>query len=156
MDGDASARDRRRATDLARARRLARLLDARFLDPVLGLILPGLGDAAGAMAGLYIVHLARKHDVPSRIQARMLMNLAVDCLGGLIPVVGDLFDFLDRANLRNARLFEEHLALRQDGGRARPTSRLLPLAGLALAAVLTTAVAVAALAARWLQSEARR
>ena len=156
VQSDADERARQRATDLARARTLARLMDGRFLDPVLGLVLPGLGDAAGAVVGLYIVYLARKHGAPRRVQARMLMNLAVDCLGGLLPVLGDLFDLLNRANLRNARLLQEHFAEREDAAPGSRSSLGLLAAVLVLAAVLAAAVVAAVFSVRWLQSEARR
>jgi len=128
---------RARAADLSRAFTLANLTDRRFLDPLVGLVLPGVGDALGALLGLYIVALARKHDAPASLQARMLVNLAVDCLGGLVPVAGDLFDLLNRANLRNARLLEKHLAPVPEvrSGKASFVSRKL---GLPLAALLLT------------------
>jgi len=111
MNEGAQGRDmvKRRATDANRALALAKLTDQRFLDPLLGFLLPGVGDAVGAVAGFYIVVLARKHDLPVAVQAQMVANIAIDCLGGLVPVVGDIFDLLNRANLRNARLLERHL-----------------------------------------------
>jgi hypothetical protein len=101
--------EQRRRADLARALTLAKWTDSRFLDPIFGLVLPGLGDVLGVAAGLYIVAVGVRHGVPRSVVRRMLINLAIDCLGGVIPIVGDVFDFLNRANLRNARLLEEHL-----------------------------------------------
>jgi hypothetical protein len=101
--------EQRRRADLARALAVAKWTDSRFLDPILGLVLPGLGDVLGVAAGLYIVAVGVRHGVPRSVVRRMLINLTVDCLGGVIPIVGDVFDFLNRANLRNARLLEEHL-----------------------------------------------
>jgi hypothetical protein len=40
---------------------------------------------------------------------RMLGNVGVDFVVGAIPFVGDLFDFVFKANRKNARLLEEHL-----------------------------------------------
>jgi hypothetical protein len=104
-----SALERARGADLARAQAVAKWTDRRFLDPLLGLVLPGLGDVLGVAAGLYIVAIAVRHGVPRKTVRRMLINLGIDCLGGVIPIVGDLFDFLNRANVRNARLLERHL-----------------------------------------------
>jgi hypothetical protein len=39
----------------------------------------------------------------------MLGNVAVDGLIGAVPVAGDLFDVLWRANRRNVRILREHL-----------------------------------------------
>jgi hypothetical protein len=41
---------------------------------------------------------------------RMLLNVAVDTVGGTLPIAGDVFDALWRANLKNVRLLERHLA----------------------------------------------
>ena len=132
-----------RADDTRRALALAKLTDQRFLDPILGLLLPGLGDGAGALIGLYIVVLARKHDLPSGVQAQMLVNLAVDCLGGLVPVVGDVFDLINRANLRNARLLEKHLA---PAGAALAPSRQPTTSLLKAGLLLTVALGASGLA----------
>jgi hypothetical protein len=128
-----SREDARR--DLERARSLAKWTDARFLDPLAGLLLPGVGDVLGAAAGLYIVAIGARHRVPRHVVARMLLNLAVDCTAGAIPVLGDLFDFLNRANLRNVRLLEHHLqAPAPDPAAARRSTLLLVAAAVMLAA----------------------
>jgi hypothetical protein len=95
--------------DVRRVMTLATWTDARFLDPLLGFLLPGVGDVLGAAVGLYVVVVAARHRVQRAVIARMVFNLALDCLGGVVPVVGDLFDLVNRANLRNARLLERHL-----------------------------------------------
>jgi len=110
-----------RRVDLARAKAVARWTDQRFLDPLLGLVLPGLGDVLGMAAGLYIVRIAVRHGVPRRTVRRMLFNLGIDFLGGVVPIVGDIFDFLNRANVRNARLLEQHLGA-VDGASAIDSS----------------------------------
>jgi len=37
----------------------------------------------------------------------LALNLAVEWVGGLAPVVGDLFDVAFKANVRNVKLLEE-------------------------------------------------
>jgi hypothetical protein len=78
------------------------------LDPLLGL-LPGLGDLLGAAISLLIVMRAIAAGVPRVAVARMMTNLAVDTLVGAIPVVGDVFDFAYKANMKNLRIYEETL-----------------------------------------------
>src|SRR3954471_5133709 len=90
--------------EVVRADTLARWLDDRFLDPLIGLFLPGVGDLATSGAGLYVVWVAVKKRLPLIVIARMLLNLAVDALVGAIPVAGDLFDFAWKANKKNAAL----------------------------------------------------
>jgi hypothetical protein len=39
----------------------------------------------------------------------MVINVAVDSLGGAVPFVGDLFDFAYKSNIRNVRIYRESL-----------------------------------------------
>ena len=111
--------------DLHRARRLADLLDAEFqivgvrfgFDAIAGLI-PGIGDALGFLAGLYPIHLVRKHGLGRRVEQRMIVNLMIDTVGGMMPIVGDLFDISWKANLKNLALLERAIGERR-GRRSR-------------------------------------
>lgn len=89
---------------LVAAETLARWLDDRFLDPILGLVLPGLGDLLGSALGLYPIVLAWRRRAPKALLARMMLNLAADAAGGSIPILGDLWDFVFKAHARNLQL----------------------------------------------------
>lgn len=102
---------------LALLRRWAVLLDSTFripgtgirfgLDAILGLV-PGLGDLASPIfTGLLLVTGFRMR-LPAIVQARMVLNAAVDMVVGLVPVLGDLFDIGWKANLRNMALLERY------------------------------------------------
>jgi hypothetical protein len=99
--------------DLARAHKLADFLDNQFsiggyrfgVDALVGLI-PGVGDLIGALAGVYPLMVAQRHGLGKLVQARMALNLLVEFAVGSIPVVGDLFDFGFKANIRNVRLLD--------------------------------------------------
>ena len=78
-------------------------------DAMIGLV-PGIGDAITAAISLYIVHEARQLGAPAHLILRMLANVAVDGFVGAVPLVGDAFDVLWRANRRNVRLLREWLA----------------------------------------------
>ena len=80
---------------LVAAETLARWLDDRFLDPLLG---------------LYPVLLAAQRRAPKALLARMLLNLAADAAGGAIPIVGDIWDFMFKANARNLDLLRARSA----------------------------------------------
>ncbi len=121
---DRAHADRRRA--LKRVSLLADLLDQRFripglgirfgYDPLIGLI-PVVGDSATFLIGLSILIEARRLGCRKRVIARMLLNLVVDWLIGLVPLVDLVLDVAFKANLRNARLLERELA--RDAGPAR-------------------------------------
>jgi len=128
---------------LEAATTLARWLDGRFVDPLIGLLLPGVGDLLGSALGLYPVLLAWRRRAPKALLARMILNLAADAAGGAIPIVGDIWDFLFRAHARNAELLRARAGAGEVRGR---WSDALVVAGaiVALVAALAAPFAVAA------------
>jgi hypothetical protein len=98
-------------------RKVARMLDsaipvpgtsARFgLDPILGLI-PGIGDLVAPLFTLGVIFQAREIGVPGVVLLRMIFNVAIDTIVGLVPLVGDLFDFAWKSNNKNLALLEQH------------------------------------------------
>ena len=94
-------------TELERVKRLARILDTYMVDPIVGLILPGAGDIIGSLLGMYTVSLAFKRKVSPVIIARMLLNLALDALLGIVPLLGDIADVGFKANNKNVALLSE-------------------------------------------------
>ena len=78
------------------------------LDPILGLVLPGVGDAVGGFVSLGMLFLAVQYRVPTPIVGRMVVNIGVDSVIGAIPIVGDVLDFGWKANERNFELMALH------------------------------------------------
>ncbi len=109
---------RSRADRIARLDAMASLLDTAFfipgtnirfgLDALIGLV-PGIGDAITTAMSLYIVHEARELGAPRHLIARMLVNVALDGVVGAVPLLGDAFDVMWRANRRNMALLRNHL-----------------------------------------------
>ena len=112
-------RTRPREERVARLDVLANLLDTAFIlpgtnvrfgfDALIGLV-PGIGDAITTAISLYIVLEARQLGAPAHLILRMLANVVVDGFVGAVPLVGDAFDVLWRANRRNVWLLREWLA----------------------------------------------
>lgn len=92
---------------LRQLRQLTHWLDRRYLDPILGVLLPGAGDLIGAALGLFGIGVAVRMRAHPLVIARMLLNLAFDAIVGALPFVGDVADFLYRAHLRNLELLEQ-------------------------------------------------
>ena len=78
------------------------------LDPILGLI-PGIGDVIGAAISAIIIVRAARAGVPRAALTRMVANVAIDTLGGSLPIVGDAFDFAWKSNEMNMRIYRESL-----------------------------------------------
>jgi hypothetical protein len=89
---------------LEAAEKLARVMDERYVDPLLGMVVPWVGDLISAGLGVYPVLLAWRRGAHKGLLARMLLNLSIDLLGGAVPVLGDLWDFFFRAHSRNLAL----------------------------------------------------
>ena len=77
------------------------------LDPIIGLI-PVVGDLSGALVSAWIVLEAARFRIPAIVLLRMTIYAVADFLVGLIPFVGDVFDFGFKANTRNLELFHRH------------------------------------------------
>jgi hypothetical protein len=78
------------------------------LDPLIGLLFPVAGDAVGGALSLSVLLLALQNRLPSWVLGRMVLNIALDTAVGIVPVIGDLFDFGFRANQRNIDLLRQH------------------------------------------------
>lgn len=78
------------------------------LDVILDL-LPVAGDTIGALLGAYLVWEARNLGMSKGQMARMMGNVGVDWLLGLIPWVGAIPDFFFRSNTRNLKIIRRHL-----------------------------------------------
>ena len=135
---------------------LSRVLDTWFrvpgtnirfgLDGIIGFV-PGVGDLLGGLASCIIVLAAYFRGVPLITIARMVANLAIEVVVGLIPVLGNLFDIGWRANRRNYKLLE--------GSIADPRRHTLAswLVFAALAIVLVSIMLLPALLLAWLWTE---
>lgn len=103
-------------TRLQRLRSLAWLLDNSIplpggfrigLDAIIGLV-PGIGDAIGALVSVFIINEARTLGAPRSVLMRMSANVMIETLVGAIPFAGDLFDAGFKANARNIALLERY------------------------------------------------
>ncbi len=97
---------------------ISRVLDSAFVvpgtrvkvgaDAVLNL-LPGVGPLVSKTLSGYLIYEARRLGVPTGTLLRMVGNVGVDFLIGIVPVIGWVGDVFHRANLKNMRLLREHL-----------------------------------------------
>jgi hypothetical protein len=122
--------------------RLAWFLDDAFAVPgtagrrvgVDGMLtfVPVVGDLAGMGLSMIVVLAGVAAGVSIPTTLRMLLNVGLESLVGLIPFGGALFDMVYKANNRNVRLIERDLADR----RATRRSSALVLFGAVLTIVI--------------------
>ncbi len=104
--------------DMQTIDQLARWLDTRFtlpgtsfqfgLDGIIGLI-PGVGDTISAGLSSFCIYKAHQYGAPFSLKMKMVWNVIIDWFIGLIPFVGDIFDFVHKANYKNAMLLKDYL-----------------------------------------------
>ena len=138
--------------EIERVEKIAKVLDHNMVDPLVGFVLPGVGDLVGSMLGLYTVVLAVRRKMSPVIIARMLMNLALDAAFGVIPLVGDLFDLGFKANKKNIALLSDRSGT---GGRATKKDWLTVIGaavvfGLAIGLAIYTVVRLVGAIGNWL------
>lgn len=105
-------------THLRIAERLTELLEDRFtlfgfkfgLDPIIGLLF-GAGDMVTLVVGMYYIWIAKRLSLPDAAIARMMGNIMLDFLIGMIPFIGDLFDFSFKAHSKNWQILQSYTSL---------------------------------------------
>ena len=116
---------------VARLEGLARLMDGAFvlpgtnirlgLDVIIGLV-PVAGDVVSGVISSYLIWEARQLGAPKWLIARMMANTLLDTTVGAIPVLGDAFDVMFRANMKNMGLLRRHMEKR---GLTPPVGRVI-------------------------------
>lgn len=104
--------------NLEKLQKLSDLMDKAFIipgtnirfgfDSIVGLI-PVIGDTLTAGVSGYIYSFAKPAGVPWHKRMRMLWNIFVDWLIGLIPFFGDIFDVGFKANSKNVDIIMTHI-----------------------------------------------
>ncbi len=108
----------RAARALERVRTLSHWMDSRYrvpgtnwrfgLDPIISL-LPAVGDAVSVAVSVWPLMEAKRAGVRRRVLLKMVANLGLDFLAGLVPLIGVIPDAWYKANTRNLKLMEREL-----------------------------------------------
>jgi hypothetical protein len=117
------------------------------VDALVGLI-PGIGDATAALISTYIIAAGLRTGAPKTILARMVGNVAIEAAIGAIPLVGDLFDIVFKANVRNVALLDDYLDRPEKTARA--SKWIIIAVVLALVATIVCCIWVSLLFLGWL------
>jgi Domain of unknown function (DUF4112) len=99
------------------------------LDPLIGLI-PGIGDTGSALVSAFALIQAARLGVPKILLARMSLNILINEVIGIVPVVGDAFSFWFKSNARNYQIIRDHTAA--PGGISRRSDWIFVVAVLVL------------------------
>ena len=92
---------------------LVRLPGTQFrfgLNPFIDFI-PVVGDVSAAFVSTSVLLYAFTRGMPKILLARMSLNIFINELVGIVPVVGSVFAFWFRANARNYEMLQRHITL---------------------------------------------
>ncbi|MBW0000102.1 MAG: DUF4112 domain-containing protein [Verrucomicrobia bacterium] len=87
------------------------------LEPVIGLI-PVLGDQVTTLISAALLFRSLQHRLPKIALVRMGLNIAINGLIGMIPLIGDLFVLWYKPNIRNYRILQRHVGQAGKSSRA--------------------------------------
>lgn len=77
------------------------------LDGIIGLI-PGIGDVVTLLSAAVLLQEAKRLGLSRWQRARIMGYHTLDAVLGVIPILGDLFDFAYKANVKSLRLLQQH------------------------------------------------
>jgi hypothetical protein len=96
---------------------VSRLLDTIFLvpgtrirfgfEPIIGLI-PILGDQATSLMSAALLYRSAQHRLPKIALVRMALNILINGVIGMVPLIGDLFVLWYKPNIRNYRILQRY------------------------------------------------
>ena len=104
----------------------SQLMDNRFVVPVLGWrfglnaiidLVPGIGDIATTIVACCVLVSAVRYRVPKITLLRMGLNIAIYFIGGLVPLVGDVFAIWWKPNIRNMNLLRQRAMVSAEDAR---------------------------------------
>lgn len=93
---------------------IALWMDRRLLDPLIGLVLPGFGDALTSVLAVPYLYLSivKLKSIP--LTLAIVCNILLDVLIGIIPYIGVVGDVFKRVFTRNAAMIKGYV----EGDRA--------------------------------------
>jgi hypothetical protein len=80
------------------------------LNPLIDFV-PVVGDVSAAFVSFSVLIYAVTRGLPKILLARMALNILINELVGIVPVLGSAFAFWFRANKRNYDLLQRHIEL---------------------------------------------
>ncbi len=111
-------------TDVAR---VVRLMDSSIkipfssrtigVEPLIGLI-PVVGDSVGFIVEMVVMVILLRNNGSGKVAAKMGLNILVDIILSVIPVLGNVLDFFVKTNQRNLTLAVEHFQYGKNQGSA--------------------------------------
>lgn len=88
---------------------IQRIMDENYLDFIIGLIFPGIGDVISGALALPFLYFSLFRVGSITLTLAVLYNVIVDTAVGSIPVLGDIFDAIHKSHTKNFRLITGYI-----------------------------------------------
>jgi Domain of unknown function (DUF4112) len=75
------------------------------IEPIIGLI-PILGDQVTSLISAALLYRSVQHRLPKIALVRMALNILINAVVGMVPVIGDIFVLWYKPNIRNYKILE--------------------------------------------------
>jgi septum formation topological specificity factor MinE len=99
--------------------RFATIMDKYGVDVISGLI-PALGDwSVAGISGAYLIKKGNQIDLDKKAKRNIIITKIKDALIGTIPVIGDIFDYFYKSNIKSAEHFHEKVRELEQDARAK-------------------------------------
>jgi hypothetical protein len=117
MSQDPYLKEPGQASGMGWIKKVSYLLDEQFtipgtkfrfgIDPIINLF-PIVGDMSSFLISSVLVLSMAKKGASNKLVVLMCINILLDAVFGAIPIIGQIFDFVFKANTRNIKLMKEH------------------------------------------------
>ncbi len=84
--------------------KIAKVMDDYYVDPLLSLIPGGIGDAVSQALTLPAIYVAAFRVRSLSLTLAMIYHTLCDFLIGLVPILGDVYDFFNKSHKKNHKL----------------------------------------------------
>lgn len=84
--------------------KICKLMDGYFLDPIIGFLLPAVGDVLGVTLAVPFIYVSLTKIKSLPLTLALIFNTLIDVLIGLVPYIGDLLDVFHRSHKKNYKL----------------------------------------------------
>jgi hypothetical protein len=75
------------------------------IEPIIGLI-PVLGDQVTSLMSAALLYRSVQHRLPKIALVRMALNILINAVVGMVPVIGDIFVLWYKPNVRNYKILQ--------------------------------------------------
>ena len=90
-------------------KRIADVMDSWYIDPIVGFVLPGIGDVILQLLNIPYIYITIAKLRSFELTLALVYNILIDILVGLFPVLGDICDVINKSYNKNINLITGYI-----------------------------------------------